>query len=140
MVSYLKKILVPVDGSKKSFKALDQAIHLANLTDSKLTVLNVIPHIGEGGPRTREFDKQTILQGKAVLHDAAKIAKKKGLTISTKILRGWPGIETVKFAKKGKFDHIFMSTTGTGSAKGDMFGSVSNYVLHKTKIPVYLIK
>ena len=33
-----------------------------------------------------------------------------------------------------------MSTTGTGNAKGEMFGSVSNYVSHKAKIPIYLVK
>jgi nucleotide-binding universal stress UspA family protein len=140
MVSYIKKILVPMDGSKKSFEALDRAINLATLTNAKLTVLNVIPHIGEGGPRTKAFDQQTIHQGKAVVHNAQKIAKKKGVKISTKILRGWPGIETVKLAKSGKFDHIILSTTGTGSTKGDVLGSVSNYVIHKAKIPVYLIK
>ena len=140
MAKYIKKILVPLDGSKKSLKALDRAINLATLTDAKLTVLNVIPHIGEGGPRTKALDQQTVLQGKAVVHDAARIAKKSGLKIDTKILRGWPGIETVKFAKSGKFDHIILSTTGTGATKGDMLGSVSNYVVHKSPVPVYLIR
>lgn len=140
MVSFVKKILVPLDGSKKSLQAYDQAINLAKLTNAQLTVLNVIPHIGHGGKLTKEFDKQTLLQGKAIVHNADKIAKKKGLKISTKILRGWPGIETVNFAKKGKFDHIVMSTTGTGNPKGEMFGSVSNYVTHKAKVPIYLVK
>lgn len=140
MVSFVKKILVPLDGSKKSLKAYDQAINLAKLTDAQLTVINVIPHVGHGGVRTKEFDKQTLLQGKAVVHNADKIAKKKGISIKTKILRGWPGIETVKFAKQGKFDHIVMSTTGTGGAPDEMFGSVSNYVTHKAKIPIYLVK
>ena len=140
VVSYIKKILVPMDGSKKSFKALERAINLASLTDSKITVLNVIPHIGEAGPRTKAFDQQTILQGKAVVHEAAKIAKKKGVKADTKILRGWPGIETVKYAKSGNFDHIVLSTTGTGTTKGDMLGSVSNYVVHKSPVPVYLIR
>ena len=129
-----------MDGSKKSLDALDKAIGMAKLADAKVTVLNVIPHIGEGGPRTKAFDEQTVLQGKAVVHNAQKIATKKGLKIATKILRGWPGIETVKFAKSGKFDHIFLSTTGTGGGKGEMLGSVSNYVVHKAKIPVYLVR
>lgn len=131
---------MPLDGSKKSLKALDRAMNLSSLTGAKLTVLNVIPHIGEGGPRTKAFDQQTILQGKAIVHDAVKIAKKKGLKIDTRILRGWPGIETIKYAKSGKFDHIILSTTGTGATKGDMLGSVSNYVVHKAPVPVYLIR
>ena len=140
MASFVKKILVPLDGSKKSLKAYDQAINLAKLTNADVTIFNVITHVAHGGVRTKEFDKQTLLQGKSVVHNADKIAKKKGISIKTKILRGWPGIETVNFAKKGKFDHIVMSTTGTGGSKNEMFGSVSNYVAHKAKIPIYLVK
>ena len=62
MVSFIKKILVPLDGSVKSLRAFDQAINLAKLTDAELTVLNVIPHVGKGGPITKEFDKQTLLK------------------------------------------------------------------------------
>ena len=74
MVSFIKKILVPLDGSSKSLKAFDQAVNLAKLTDAKVTALNVIPHVGEGGTVTKEFDKQTVLQGKSVVHNADKIA------------------------------------------------------------------
>ena len=58
----------------------------------------------------------------------------------TRLVRGSPNVETIKIARNGKFDHIVMSTTGKGGSTGDMLGSVSNYVLHKSKIPVYLIK
>ncbi|MGD2106057.1 MAG: hypothetical protein PVH93_00450 [Nitrosopumilaceae archaeon] len=33
-----------------------------------------------------------------------------------------------------------ISTTGKGVAYADMFGSVANYILHKSKVTVYLIK
>ena len=55
-------------------------------------------------------------------------------------MRGSPSHVTLHTAKSGKFDHIVMSTTGAGSASGDMIGSVSNYILQKSKVPVYLIK
>ena len=52
------KILVPVDGSKKSFEALDRALTLAGFTHGEVTCIHVIPEVPEGGPRTKEMEKQ----------------------------------------------------------------------------------
>jgi len=136
----LNKILVPVDGSKKSFQALDRALTLAGFTHGQVTCIHVIPHVLEGGPRTKAFDKQLKEDGEIVLKKASKRAGNKDVKFSTKLLRGSPSHVTLHTAKSGKFDHIVMSSTGSGSASGDMIGSVSNYVLQKSKIPVYLIK
>ena len=136
----LNRILVPIDGSKKSFEALDRAITLAGFTHGQVTAIYVIPHVVEGGPRTRAFDKQLEEDGKIILNKATKRAGNKNVKFTTKLLRGSPSHVTLHTAKAGKFDHIVMSTTGAGSASKDMIGSVSNHVLQKSKIPVYLIK
>ena len=136
----LNRILVPIDGSKKSFEALDRAITLAGFTHGQVTALYVIPHVVEGGPRTKAFDKQLKEDGKIILNKATKRAGNKNVKFTTKLLRGSPSHVTLHTAKAGKFDHIVMSTTGAGSASKDMIGSVSNHVLQKSKIPVYLIK
>ena len=136
----LNKILVPVDGSKKSFQALDTALTLAGFTHGQVTCIHVIPHVLDGGSRTKAFDKQLKEDGEIVLKKAFKRAGNKDVKFSTKLLRGSPGHVTLHTSKSGKFDHIVMSSTGTGSASGDMIGSVSNYILQKSKIPVYLIK
>jgi len=136
----LNRILVPIDGSKKSFQALDRAITLAGFTHGQVTAIYVIPHVIEGGPRTKAFDKQLEEDGKIILKKATKRAGNKNVKFTTKILRGSPGHVTLHTAKTGKFDHIVMSTNGAGTASKDMIGSVSNHVLQKSKIPVYLIK
>ncbi|MBA4452135.1 MAG: universal stress protein [Nitrosopumilaceae archaeon] len=133
------KILVPVDGSKKSFQALDRALTLAGFTHGEVTCIHVIPEIPSGGPRTKEMDRQFKEDGNIVLKKATKRAGK-NTKFKTRLVRGSPNVETIKIARNGKFDHIVMSTTGKGGSTGDMLGSVSNYVLHKSKIPVYLIK
>ena len=136
----LNKILVPLDGSKKSFETLDRALTLASFTHGQVTGIHVIPHVIEGGPRTKAFDKQLQNDAKIILNKAAKRAGNKNVKFSTKILRGSPSHVALHTAKTGKFDHIVMSTTGSGSASKDMIGSVSNNILQKSKIPVYLIK
>ena len=136
----LNRILVPLDGSKKSFEALDRALTLAGFTNGQVTCIHVIPHVSEGGPRTKAFDKQLQEDAKILLQKATKRAGNKKVKFVTKLLRGSPGHVTLHTARSGKFDHIVMSTTGSGTAKKDMIGSVSNHVLQKSKIPVYLIK
>ena len=136
----LNKILVPIDGSKKSFEALDRALTLAGFTHGQVTCIHVIPHVADGGPRTKAFDKQLQEDAKIILKKAEKHAGNKNVKFTSKILRGSPGHVTLHTAKTGKFDHIVMSTTGSGTASKDMIGSVSNHILQKTRIPVYLIK
>lgn len=136
----LNKILVPIDGSKKSFEALDRALTLAGFTHGQVTGIHVIPHVVDGGSRTKAFDKQLQEDAKIILEKAEKHAGNKNVKFVSKTLRGSPGHVTLHTAKTGKFDHIVMSTTGSGTASKDMIGSVSNHILQKSRIPVYLIK
>jgi nucleotide-binding universal stress UspA family protein len=136
----LNKILVPIDGSEKSFEALDRALTLAAFTHGEVTCLHVLPHVMKGGPRIKAIDEQIISEGNNILKKASKHIGNKNVRFKTKIIRGSPSYEIIKLSKSGKFDHIVMSTTGSGSATDEMLGSVSNYVLHKSKIPLYLIK
>jgi len=43
MIKPIKKILVPIDGSKTSFRALNEAIYLARQCGATITGLCVIP-------------------------------------------------------------------------------------------------
>ena len=53
---------------------------------------------------------------------------------------GNTGSEIVKFAKNGKFDMIVIGARGLGGAKEVFLGSTSNYVMHKTAVPVLVVK
>jgi nucleotide-binding universal stress UspA family protein len=56
-------------------------------------------------------------------------------------MRGDIGYNIVKFAHgKEKFDMIVMGSRGRSSTKEVFFGSVSNYVIHTSKIPVLIVK
>lgn len=136
----MSKIFVPIDGSKKSFEALDRALMLTGFTHGEVTCVHVIPHVQEGGSRTKTFDNHLKEDAEIILKKAQKYAENKNVKLKTKILRGSPSHETLTVTKNSKSDHIVMSTTGSGSAKEDVLGSVSNQILHKSKISRYLIK
>ena len=52
------------------------------------------------------------------------------------------GNDLAKFAnnKKNKIDQIVIGSQGSGFPKGTFFGSTSNFVVHKVKIPVTIVK
>ena len=52
------------------------------------------------------------------------------------------GNDLASFAnnKKNRIEHIVIGSQGTGFPKGGFFGSVSNFVLHKARMPVTIIK
>lgn len=136
----MKKILVPMDGSRKSFNALNRALILAGFTKGEITCIHVLPHVEEGGERTHRYEEIIESQAQIFLKKAEKHADKKKIKFQKKIVKGPAGPEILKLSRTGKYDHIVMSTTGIGSATEDMMGSVSHFVLHKSKVPVYLIK
>jgi len=66
--------------------------------------------------------------------------QKAGAVFKYKTGGGNTGTEIVKFAKNGKFDMIVIGARGLGGAKEVFLGSTSNYVIHKTKVPVLVVK
>ena len=137
----IKKILVPLDGSKNSMRGLDEAIYIARQCQATITGLYVTPITQ---PQT---DEQISYVEKYLLKNAARFmakAKKRsaqnGILFSDKILYGDEGKKIIKFSKDKKFDLIVIGSRGMGATKELFLGSTSNHVLHKSSIPVLIVK
>jgi nucleotide-binding universal stress UspA family protein len=135
-----KKILVPLDGSKKSFTALDNAICIANLSGAQVTGIHILPKIVIAGTRTSSIEHQIAAEGKSILKSGKEKSNKSNVAYESELISGEPGPSITKYAKSGKFDLIVMSSTGTGSVKDGFFGSISNYVMHSSEIPIMIIR
>ena len=141
MAIKIKKILVPLDGSSNSFRGLDVAIHMARQCHATITGLYVL---GIAKPRTS--DSITPLE-KILLDNAQKIMKKaklksaqKGILFFDRVSYGNEDQRIVDIAEKKNFDLIVIGSRGMGAAKEIFLGSTSNYVLHKSKKPVMIVK
>lgn len=138
-----KKILVPLDGSKNSIRGLDMAIHIARQSQGTITALAVksVPGIYALHP-LGFLDFNSMTEVKKILNDAKLRAAKKGIQLTSKALAGDPGYDIARFANnaKNKIDLVVIGARGRGSAKELFLGSVSNYVLHKSKKPVLVVK
>jgi len=137
----IKKILVPLDGSKNSMRGLDEAIYLARQCHATITGLYVIPL---SKPQT---DSQISYVEKHLLQNASKFmskAKKRsaqnGIDFSDMVIYGDEGSKIVNYANSKKFDMIVIGSRGMGSIKETFLGSTSNFVLHKSKLPVLIVK
>ena len=138
-----KKILVPLDGSKNSLRGLDMAIHLARQSQGTITALAVktVPGIYAIHP-LGFLDFNSMKEVKKLLADAKLRAAKKGINLTGKAIAGDPGYDIARFANNSKngIDLVVVGARGRGSAKEIFLGSVSNYVLHKSKKPVLVVK
>ena len=138
-----KKILVPLDGSKNSIRGLDMAIHIARQSHGTITALAVksVPGIYAIHP-LGFLDFSSMTEVKKFLNEAKVRATKKGIQLTTKALAGDPGYDIARYAnnKKNGIDLVVVGARGRSSAKEIFLGSVSNYVLHKSKKPVLVVK
>jgi nucleotide-binding universal stress UspA family protein len=139
----IKKILVPLDGSKNSIRGLDMGISLARQCGATIVGLYVIyiPTHSELGVKGT-LGKGAYEKVKLFVESAKKKAAQNGIVLQYKIVYGDVGYQIVSFAhnKINKIDLIVIGSRGRGSVKEMIFGSTSNYVMHTSKIPVLLVK
>ena len=137
----IKTILVPMDGSKNSFKALSKAIFLAKKCNSSITALYVL--------RTA-FDNPSLIYVPQTQNELKKVEKfldtaknyvtKNSIQFKKEIIFGHEAKEIIDFAQKKKFDLIVIGARGRGTIKQMLLGSVSNAIVHSSKIPVMVVK
>jgi len=138
------KILVPVDGSDNSYRALDAALILSEKLGSNITVLHVmeqvpITHI-ESQKLLSELLENYKKENQDILSKCTEIARKKGITINTILLQGNPASIILDFSKKEKYDIVIMGSRGVGKFKELILGSVSSKIVHHSSCAVLLIR
>ena len=137
----IKKILVPLDGSKNSLRGLDEGIYLARQCQATITGLYVVPL---AKPKTNSqisyVEKYLLNNAAKFMYQAKKRAAQNGIVFDDKVVYGDEGPKIINFAHTKSFDIIIVGSRGMSPLKEAFLGSTSNYVLHKSKIPVLIVK
>ena len=140
-----KRIMVCLDGSKASIRALRTGILFARHFDD--TIVGVHSNISQGSPRVFSNPKikkeKWSNRSKEIMQIAKDKCKTRRIKFEGVVIAGYnTGNDLVRFAnnKKNKIDYMVIGSQGTGYPKGTFFGSVSNFVLHKAEIPVTVVK
>jgi len=141
MTTTFKKILVPLDGSIYSEKALVRACDLVNAFDSSLVLVYVV----EKSIPINLLDRKEYLEilrkfGNKIMEKANTVISKKGISAKTFLKEGNIANEIVKLAKKEKCDLIIVGNKGLGSVTRMLLGSVSNKISQSSSCSVLIVK
>ena len=140
------KILITIDGSEASNRAVDHVIACrAWLKETpQVCLLNVQWKLATGNVKL--FINQDTIndyyreQGMAALSEARARLDKAGLAYSYHISVGTPAEGIVQYADEQQVDQIVMNAHGQGILTNLLLGSVASKVAHQAKMPITLIK
>ncbi len=149
----LKKILVPVDGSSESKKAVEQAVLLAKKFGAEVTLISIVEVESEvaytelgivvsgeyAGVRDTLVKIKTQSSGK-LLDAIISSMDCTGVTMNKVIKVGSAHPEIVDEALAGKYDLIVMGHRGLNPVKRFFMGSVAKRVLNDAPCSVLIVK
>lgn len=142
----MKKILVPIDGSSYSNKALKTATEIAQKHESDMVILVCMRKEDVGAwyidPKT---NKSIIRKAKKVakkyLSDLEEKIRKNGVKVSSDVIETKSLIHGITtYADSKKIDLIVMGSHGRTGFKKMLLGSVSNGVVQQAKQAVLIVK
>ncbi len=146
----LRKILVPLDGSKGSEMAISHVEELSLKLAAEVVLLRVVApcyHIECSGDMGfsqvcyshQEMNKITAT-AEEYLHGISESLKTKSITVERKIGVGDAAEVIIDFAKEINADLVAMSTHGRSGISRLAFGSVADKVLHHGNTPLMLVR
>ena len=141
------KILVPVDGSPESTRAVKLAIdQVKAVAGASLVVVTVQNFgtlgIGEGAgimpPDWIEQEKERVAT--EALREAVATCREAGVPYVTRSERGPVAATIDGVAREEHVAHIVMGSRGLGGVRGLLLGSVTTQLLHLADVPVTIVK
>ena len=138
------RILVPVDGSDESLRALEHAVRMARLMgEAEIHMVNVQPPISGsvgsfvGDENVERFHRE---EGDNALAPARKLLEREGMSAHEAVRIGNTSQSIADYGKELPCDQIVMGTRGLGRIGSLVLGSVATQVVHLTDFPVTLVK
>jgi len=144
-----ERILVAIDGSEDSTKAVKAACAIAKCLGSKLTLLHVysVPVYSYGGPGgLPQVSIQSLAatakeKAVAVVNEGVKMAESEGVEVTGEAQESTSVVEAiVDTASKEKSQLVVIGTRGMTGFKKMLLGSVSNGVVNHSPCPVMVVR
>ena len=141
-----RKILVPVDFSEHSERALQTAVMLARSYDAALTIVHVYEPFAAAVPEGYVlFSEEQLQRMFGEFQRALGQCQQKALaagakSVETQLLHGFAASEIQAFSEQGSFDLIVMGTHGRRGLSHALLGSVAERVLRTAPCPVLIVR
>lgn len=142
----INKILVPIDFSDYSKKALQYAVEFATKFNAEISLVYVIEpmsyptDLSMGQMVIPQSDVNLSVKSKDELEQYAKIEIGERLNYKVIVKTGKPFIEIIDTAKEIDSDLIIIATHGHTGVEHLLFGSTAEKVVRKAPCPVLTIR
>jgi nucleotide-binding universal stress UspA family protein len=147
----LRHLLVAVDGSGPSLRAVETAVALATATGGEIRLLHAVdfdwlrivgaapPGIGPIGVglRITEISQALREEGEAQLAACRRMCESSGVAVTSRFEFA-PPVEAIVAAAEDT-DLVVMGSRGRGALSGAFLGSVSQRVIAGTRTPVLVV-
>ena len=147
------KLLVCVDGSSESLKALEKTVEIVSgCRIDKVTLIHVFDKVTfpfiesaqQDNPEIMEnfnlMNEELLKEHEMILHQAAEKLKEHNIDSELLLKEGQPAHTISAIAEQEGFDWIVMGSRGRSGLQKSMLGSVSNSVLQETNVSVMVVK
>lgn len=140
------KILVPIDGSETSIRALDHAVELAKIHGSKIELISVIDDLklpfgaqfSIWAKESHERLTRTILE--SLNKEMVRVKETSSeVEIDASIHEGDPADTIVKIATEEDYDLIVMGKKGLNLIEEFVMGSVTRKVVKQSEVTVIVV-
>jgi nucleotide-binding universal stress UspA family protein len=149
-----KQVLVPVDGSPTSRKAVQYATHIAKSDGASLILLHVLEGLKQGGAiglRAKFGDlrpfaalqKEMKKSAEAWMSELVKVAALQGVDAKSQVVGDVETHEVdmiTDYARKNDMDLIVMGSRGQSKFRKLLIGSVANGVISHSPCPVLVVR
>jgi nucleotide-binding universal stress UspA family protein len=136
-------ILVAVDGSPDADQALAEAIDLAEAEHTRLTLITGVAELPPTaylmpGEETGQLLENVHAQADAILR-RARDRVPPDLPVTTVLTERPIRCALVDQIKSGGHDLVVLGSRGRGAVRAALLGSVSHYVLNRSRVPVLIV-
>jgi nucleotide-binding universal stress UspA family protein len=140
----INTILVAMDGSDLSDKALRYACILGAPLEAELIVLHIVPMLVSATPYHDTVSDQPFLAlqkvGEDILSRAKQTAEEMNYKITDLISHGDPASRIIDIASERDVDLIVLGSRGIGGIKRLFVGSISDKVANHAPCPVMIVR
>lgn len=142
-----RHVLVPIDGSDHSEKALEHV--LEELSDAEITLLHVINPVSSFDYGSDEYFDADGYQdhlnrqreeGQALLETYRETAAERGIGVETVLETGSPARRILETIEDTGVDRVVMGSRGRSGVGRVLFGSVAETVTRRASVPVTIVR
>lgn len=146
MVNKYRRILVPVDGSEYSLKAVQTAVFMARAFGSEIDLIYVTYFESYTDSKLNSslaWLPVTVTESvEKVSSEILRIAQEQipsGIPVKTHVKVGNPKERIAGFAADNNIDLIIIASRGLGLVESVLVGSVSQHLLERASCPVMVL-